>query len=52
MMNNFNKVRKAIREAIIYCRKLINPKVFNTLVVSMMDGIEVIIKADGLCTKY
>ncbi|RPB00206.1 transposable element Tcb2 transposase, partial [Choiromyces venosus 120613-1] len=44
--------QKAIEEAITNCWKLLDPKVFDTLVGSMVDRVEEIIKADGWYTKY
>ncbi|RPA97473.1 hypothetical protein L873DRAFT_1690957 [Choiromyces venosus 120613-1] len=40
-------VKKTIEEAITYCWKLLDPKVFDTLAGSMVDRIKAIIKADG-----
>jgi len=52
MKGSVNEVKKAMQEAITYCWKLLDPKVFDTLAGSMVDRIEAIIKADGWYTKY
>jgi len=52
MRGDVNVVKKAIEEAITNCWELLNPKVFTTLVVLMVDRIEAIIKADGWYIKY
>ncbi|RPA93086.1 hypothetical protein L873DRAFT_1749288, partial [Choiromyces venosus 120613-1] len=45
-------VKKVIEEAITYCWKLLDPKVFDTLAGSIVDRIKAIIKTDGWYTKY
>jgi len=52
MRGDVNVVKKAIDEAITNCWELLDPKVFTTLAVSMVDRIEAIINADGWYTKY
>ena len=45
-------VKKTIEEAVTHCWELLNSKIFDTLAGSIVDRVEVIIKADGWYTKY
>ena len=47
-----DKIKKAIKEVVTLCWKLLDPKVFYNLAESMVSRIEAIIETDGWYTKY